>query len=415
MNSFAVVVDPVLAGKYLPDEFNSRGIKCVSVLSKPLTPDMMCGYSPNKFEEIIIFDGDIESLVKRLAVYSPMCVMLGSETGLELADLLASRLGLAGNDPSSSASRCDKYEMHATLKTHGVRSANQHRADSLESAIHWLSSHDKWPVVVKPSHSAGSDNVFICRTLDQALQAVRDVLGAVNIFGRFNTCAVIQDFLEGREWVVDTVSCDGKHVVTNISRYLKTVLEDGSIVYRHAEFLSASNSEYSELVEYALRVNNALGVRYGAAHLEIIVTKDGPTLVELNARMHGCDAVKALKWCYPVTQLDLSVDAFISPDEFVRKSLLEFNNSKYMLAHYLIAEKSGTVATVIDTTELKNITSYRLHCLPSPGRIISKTVSLLTSPGNIWLLSETPETLWADQEKLIDMETNGKLFALALS
>jgi carbamoylphosphate synthase large subunit len=413
MTQYAIIVDPVSSGKYLPDEFASRGISCLAVLSNPVPAEFQCGFAPQKYAEVILFDGDLAALAARLATFSPICVMVGLETGLDLMDKLAAKLGLPGNDPATSSMRRDKYEMHAALQRSHVRAAKQHRADNLTSAETWLTAHQAWPVVVKPSNSAGSDNVSVCDTLEQSLHAVAEILAAKNLFGEQNDCAVLQEYLDGREWVVDTVSCAGQHVVTNVTRYLKSVTDDAKVVYRHSEFMSPANPEFQELIAYALSVNDALGVRYGAAHLEIIMTANGPTLVELNGRMHGCDAIKALGWCYQVTQLDLSVDAYIDPAAFARKARQEFKNEKFMIAHYLIAPAAGTVVSVVDAATLRSIGSYKSHCLPSVGKVIQKTVSLTTSPGNIWLLNDDEEALMADQKKLIEMEQTGSLYSLA--
>jgi phosphoribosylamine-glycine ligase len=412
MEKYAIVVDPISSGKFFVDEFKSRGIKCIAVLSDHVPAEFKCGYAPDKYEEVILFDGDVAALSDRLEKFSPVCVMLGFETGLDLADQLATRLGVSGNDPATSAMRRDKYAMHAALQERRVRSVRQFRAENVDAAKDWLLHNQVWPVVVKPANSAGSDNVSICQTLEMALHAVDAILGSVNMLGKTNNCAIVQEYLEGAEWVVDTASCNGTHVVTNVSRYLKTITSDANIVYRHAEFLSASDEQYTELVDYALSVNNALGMHYGAAHLEIIITKQGPVLVELNPRMHGCDAIKALQWCYPVTQLDLSVDAYIAPEAFAEKASHVFKNNKFMLAYYLIAPSAGIVSSVIDVETLQKIASYKMHCLPSVGRTVRKTVSLLTSPGNIWLISDNEQALWADHRRLIDMEDKGQLYTL---
>lgn len=412
MVKYAVIVDPVGNGKFLPDEFSSRGIKSIAILSRAVPRDLQCGYAPEKFEEVINFDGNFDKIVTFLEKFSPLCVMIGHEIGIELGDSLAHRLGLPGNNPATSLERRDKFSMHARLQEANIRSMRQARITSVEAAQKWARSENSWPLVVKPSDSTASDDVYICTNVEQVIDNVGKILNSVNMLGGTNTSVVLQEFLEGREWVVDTVSCEGHHVVTNVSRYSKSILADGSIVYRHAEFLCPSNLEYAELIEYALNVNDALGVSYGAAHLEIIVTDKGPTLVEINARMHGCDAVKALQWCYPITQVDLSVDAFIDSDAFERKSHIELKNKKYMLALYLVAKNSGTVTNVISLEKLMQIKSYKMHSLPSSGKRVRKTVSLMTSPGNIWLLSDNADALWEDEHKIMEMISKGELLSI---
>ena len=44
---------------------------------------------------------------------------------------------------------------------------------------------------------------------------------------------------------------------------------------------------YKDLIEYNIKVVKALGIKVGPAHSEIILSKDGPVLVEIGARLNG--------------------------------------------------------------------------------------------------------------------------------
>jgi L-amino acid ligase len=413
MTQHAIIIDPFSSGRFLADEFASRGVPCIAVMSNPIPADFEASYFPEKFAESIFFDGDLDSLCARLAPFSPLCVMIGIETGLALMDQLAARLGLPGNDPQTSSLRRDKYAMQEALHAAGVRAAKQKLVENVAAASAWLEQHHTWPVIVKPTNSAGSDNVMLCQTMDEALHAVERVLTATNLFGKDNQCALLQEYLAGREWVVDTVSCGGKHVVTNVTRYLKTVTADLNMIYRHSEFLSPANTEYAELVAYALSVCDVLGIRYGAAHIEIIMTEAGPTLVEVNARMHGGDAVVALRRCHPVTQLDLSVDAHINAPAFALKAQQEIAYKQFMIAHFLISRSAGKVMALAGQDLLKSIDSYVVAYLPGIGKEIKKTISLTTAPGYIWLANENEQAMWQDQQRFIELEDNDQLYSCA--
>lgn len=410
---YAVIVDPLSSGRFLMDELASRGIASIAVLSAPVPGPFAARFQPEKFARVLAFDGDLDALAARLAEFNPLCVIAGLETGLQVADGLAQKLGLPHNDPATCLARHDKYAMHEALRAQGIRSVRQHLARDLQDASRWLREHATWPVVVKPSNSAGSDNVSVCESLDQALAAVTQVLASRNLFGQRNDCALLQEYLQGREWVVDTVSCDGKHAVTNVTRYLKIVTDDANVVYRNAEFMAPAPEQHHDLIDYALSVNDALGIRYGACHTEIIMTPQGPTLVEVNARMHGGNAIQSMGWCREVTQLDLSVDSHIDPRAFARKAADGVRAGKHLMVYFLVAPAAGTVSSTVDAATLRQLASYKTHSLPQPGDVIGKTVSLTTSPGTIWLLADSAEVLMADQETLMMMERAGRLYTLA--
>lgn len=65
--------------------------------------------------------------------------------------------------------------------------------------------------MVKPVQSAGSDDVFLCRSLDEAEVAFNRILGKTNGLGLRNEAVLVQEFLVGKEYVVDQVSRDGIH------------------------------------------------------------------------------------------------------------------------------------------------------------------------------------------------------------
>ena len=62
---------------------------------------------------------------------------------------------------------------------------------------------------------------------------------------------------------------------------------------------------------------------------------------------------------------------------------------------------------------LHTLPSYRLGYLPAVGESVKKTVSLTTSPGYVWLANDDAQALWRDQQALIAMENDGKLYTLA--
>ena len=220
-----------------------------------------------------------------------------------------------------------------------------------------------------------------------------------------------QEFLDGQEWVVDTVSCDGECLVTNVTKYKKLPNAQGKTVYRHSAFLTPDMEAHGELIRYAQAVIEALGIRLGAAHVELIDTARGPVLVEVNARMHGGDAVAVLRDYAPFTQLELSVDSHIAPDAFKRKAAQSMVYSRHVIAHFLISRMAGEVRQVMDKRHLAEIASYAGDHMPHLGDKLVVTDSLTSAPGYIWLASENATDLQNDQNTLVAWEETGLLYS----
>merc|ERR1712178_394386 len=51
--------------------------------------------------------------------------------------------------------------------------------------------------------------------------------------------------------------------------------------------LPPDGPEQDALTSYVFRVLDAVGLRFGPCHTEVMMTPRGPVLVEVNARMHG--------------------------------------------------------------------------------------------------------------------------------
>lgn len=217
----AIVLDPFSSGRFLVDEFSRRGIASVAVLSSGIPALFASSFQPEKYAAVIDACDGVDALAADLAGFHPCCVMTGIETGIALMDELAARFGLPCNDPASSAIRREKYLMQETIRAQGLLAMAQCKVDRSDKALDWLDAHDRYPVIVKPAASAGSDNIHLCANRDEALAAVRTVLEANNLFGAPNTHALVQEYLDGQEWVVDTVSCDGECLVTNVTKYKK--------------------------------------------------------------------------------------------------------------------------------------------------------------------------------------------------
>lgn len=407
----AIVLDPFSSGRFLVDEFARRGIASVAVLSSGIPALFASSFEPAKYAAVIDACDGVDALAADLAGFHPCCVMTGLETGIALMDELAARFGLPGNDPASSTMRRDKYLMQETIRAQGLRAVAQCKAQRSDEAQAWLDAHDRYPVIVKPAASAGSDNIHLCADRDQALAAVRTVLEANNLFGAPNTHALVQEYLEGQEWVVDTVSCGGECLVTNVTKYKKLPNAQGKTVYRHSAFLTPDMDAHGELIRYAKAVIEALGIHLGAAHVELIDTRQGPVLVEVNARMHGGDAVDVLRDYAPFTQLELSVDSHVAPDEFKRKAARSMVYSRHVIAHFLISRMAGEVRQVMDKRHLAEIASYAGDHMPHPGDRLVVTDSLTSAPGYIWLASETQADLQTDQDTLVAWEETGLLYS----
>ena len=58
-------------------------------------------------------------------------------------------------------------------------------------------------------------------------------------------------------------------------------------IYDYMEWVSAEEIDYENIVEYAKQALDAIGIKFGPSHLELMLTEDSPRLIEVGARLHG--------------------------------------------------------------------------------------------------------------------------------
>ena len=109
-------------------------------------------------------------------------------------------------------------------------------------------------VVVKPIESGGSDGVHKCDNLDQVKAAFDNVNGAINALGMVNEGILVQEFLDGSEYVIDSVSRDGVHKVVAVWVYEKRSANGADFVYFGVYLCPAAGAVMDQLLDYGAKV-----------------------------------------------------------------------------------------------------------------------------------------------------------------
>ncbi|WP_242902488.1 ATP-grasp domain-containing protein [Actinomadura terrae] len=287
----AVIVDPYSSGALFAPAFRDAGVPVVAVTSGPRPPGVYASsYLPADFDEIVAFDGDLAPVIARLREIRPRCVIAGCESGVELADAIAPEVvPEVANTPERAAARRHKGAMAAAAAAAGLPVIAQIcTADPAEMEA-WIEASGLAgrDLVVKPPKSVCTDGVIRLPGGRGRRKAFDALAGRTNRLGLVNDRVVVQEYVKGVEYVVDTFSHDGVHTVTDVCRYRKIDNGPYMAVYDSMEWLPPDEPVLDELLPYALGVLDAVGVRHGPAHIEIMRTARGPRLIEIGARPHG--------------------------------------------------------------------------------------------------------------------------------
>ncbi|PIC01514.1 GNAT family N-acetyltransferase [Caulobacter sp. X] len=313
------IVDPYDAGSMLAPALADRGAAAVMVGSTPEVPaSEAVSFDPADFAHLAPWSADIAETAATLRRLGVEQVVAGSERGVELADQLAEALWLPGNGVSLSPARRDKLMMSQAAAAQAIRTPRQIASDTLETLLAWIEAEGGWPAVLKPRRAKGSEGVRLCATPDEAARAFAAIHGAVDRLGSANETVLAQQFLKGREYVVDTVSLDGRHRLAALWAYGKPPPGFAAVGLLSTKQLLPPEGPLADMLfGFAARVLDALGIRHGAGHCEIIVDEDGPALVEIGARLHGGPPAHLMSRAATGTsQLDLLADCLVDPERF---------------------------------------------------------------------------------------------------
>ena len=289
MGRKAVICECSSNGTFLVEDCRNLGLEPVAVyLPIPDEDDSLVGMLRRSSEKAlegveVIHAPDAEEVARMLSGSDVACVIAGTEFGVPCADELSRILGLPGNDPSTTRDRTEKLCMHMALERAGLRSIRTSRIDSAEDLERFWKGT---PVVLKPSRSGGTVGFHLCRTLDECIEALGEIDGSVDWVGGGDNVAIAQDFIEGPEYIVNTLSRDGVHRVTDMWAYHKQNVGIG-MAYDCAMTVTDPSPIEEAVASYAVDVLRATGMENGPAHIEVKSDKEGPVLIEINARPMG--------------------------------------------------------------------------------------------------------------------------------
>ncbi len=408
----AVVVDAYSTGARLAPRFVAAGLPVVHVQSSPSLPEFyLRAFRAGDFVENVIHEGDLEATAARLAAHEPAFVVVGAEPGVPLADALSERLGLPSNGSAQSAARRDKNAMSEALRAADLRTAEALKTADAGAAVTWAAERGGDPVVVKPLDSAGTDGVSICHDAAAIEAAFAANLGRPNALHGANEQLLVQELLEGTQLFVNSISWDGVHHVSEVWRDNK-LRAGANFIYDYEELLPRHGEQQDQVVPYVEAVLDALGIRFGPAHTEVMLTATGPVLVESGARMHGSVPDEIVDRCTPSHQT-LTAEAYLDPHSVTRRAQHSYELAAGAYCVMLISRHEGRIVDDAGMREIEALPSFAgTISMLGPGDQLKKTVDLFSCPGIIYLVDPDRDRLKADYDRIRELDASGAVFEL---
>ncbi len=182
-------------------------------------------------------------------------------------------------------------------RAYKIPTADYERFDALEPALRYLREKGA-PIVVKADGLAAGKGVIVAATLDEAERAVEAMFAGA--FGKSGAEVVIEECLEGEEASFFAI-CDGIRALPFASAQDHKRVGDadtgpntgGMGAYSPASVVTPEIEArvMREIIEPTMRAMRELGAPYkGVLYAGLMLTKDGPKLIEYNCRFGDPEA-----------------------------------------------------------------------------------------------------------------------------
>ncbi len=334
-----------------------------------------------------------------------------SEIAVEVSDCVASCLSLPHNRLDRVTARRDKGLMKNTVESSGLRIAKYARVASLQDVRDKMQSLSlNYPIVLKTPAGMSSTDVFICSNYDDANKALVSILGKNGPDGRNVERALLEEYIGGVEFAINLIAfTDGDNttprmLVTDVWKYQKS----SKARYGQAEICLPS--DHPTLLAYACSVAKAVGIRYGAAHVEVKAEEQlddngsiftNPCLIEVGARLSGGRksilTMSAVEKWNPFQAL---IQAHCGETCEVPQHINYLTPNKFARHIFLPIEKRGCIEKIeLDTSSLTTLHSSAL--IVKPGDTVEETTDIISCAGFVWLLGNNKEQVDADTYTLM--------------
>ena len=224
---------------------------------------------------------DEDAVLAAAEDYNPDGIMtLATDMPMRGVAKASDKLHLQSISYETAVKATDKYDMIRAFKAYDVPSPWFFVVDSKDE----LMAHEaeaSFPCIIKPTDNAGSHGVAKVFSFQELLDNY-EYAHSCSRHGK----VIIEEYLDGPEVSVEVMVVDGN---VNVLQITDKITTDAP---HFVEMGHTQPSRLPEPVQDSIRrvtiaACKAIGIDKGPAHVEMKVTKRGPVMVELGARMGG--------------------------------------------------------------------------------------------------------------------------------
>lgn len=331
-----------------------------------------------KAETIIVNIFDIAEtakvIKKRLLKksYKNIGILPGNDFCVPVASELNEIFNLRSNSKESSIGARDKIVMRELLYKGQV---NCPKSNSLTSVEQIIANRDNFtfPAVIKPPDMSSSLFVKRVDNFSQLLDAAEAIFKInSNVFEYpFHQAVLIEEYISGPEFSVELFLEDGMALFSSVTEKHKGPLPYFVETAHVVPSSSTSEAENKSLIAAGLRAAKAIGLQYGPIHAEMVLTENGPSIMEIAARIGGDNIMKLVKYATGIYIPELVIEQSLN---YEINEILKKKTAGSVIKY--LTPKPGKVVAIKGIQEAKaNESLIDMHIEVSIGDYVKPLVS----------------------------------------
>lgn len=204
---------------------------------------------------------------------------IASDLAVPTVNYIAARMGLPANDERYTVITTNKQAMRQCFRETGVPSPLFTVSDAYG---HCDTLGMAYPLIVKPTDRSGSQGV----TRVDTPEALREAVERAHALS-FERRAVVEEYIEGCEVSVETITGRGRHHILQITDKVTTGAPYFVETAHHQPSLLPADTQ-ERLRHVTRQALDALHITLGASHTELRITPQGDIrVIEVGTRMGG--------------------------------------------------------------------------------------------------------------------------------
>lgn len=273
-------------------------------------------------------------------------VFSSSDFFTEIASKLSKDLGLISNNIEAIQTCRNKFKLYEKLKAANILTPQSRVAKNLTETLEIFDGLKK-PVIIKPCAGSGSIGVRLCSNPAEIHEHLgylleQETLIAINS----NTPLLIQEYIEGSEYSVESLSYGGRHKIIGITK--KYLSDPPLFIESGHDFPAVCDSRIKEIIENSVNLAlNCVGYTVGPAHTEVRISDQKAYIIEINPRLAGGMIPSLIKAATGVDLIKQTVNLLLGKD-----LELQSNKNRFASIRFFIANSSGKIKHLRCTQDL---------------------------------------------------------------